>query len=128
MAVAVMTKRGGNSSRMPRALRARVEALLLENYAYMDSPVFRQRGIEKQLFTFDIEPEQERSSIAHHARRAHALQADRAGDVAVELSNRAGADARLGREPARRRVARAARALALPVPLRDRGPHRPSIE
>ncbi|HEX3356544.1 MAG TPA: sigma-70 family RNA polymerase sigma factor, partial [Tepidisphaeraceae bacterium] len=36
-----------------RALRARVEELLLENYAFMDSPVFRRKNIEKELFTFE---------------------------------------------------------------------------
>ncbi len=44
--------------RVPRALRARVEPLLTENYAYMDSPVFRRKYIEAELFTFNegIEP------------------------------------------------------------------------
>jgi RNA polymerase sigma factor (sigma-70 family) len=37
-------------------MRARVEALLAENYAFMDSPIFKQRGIEKQLFDFEVEP------------------------------------------------------------------------
>jgi len=39
--------------RVPRALRARVEPLLAENYAFMDSPVFRRRSLEAELFTFD---------------------------------------------------------------------------
>src|SRR5678815_3229342 len=38
---------------IPRALRARAEALLAENYAYMDSPIFKQRGLEAQLFEFE---------------------------------------------------------------------------
>ena len=42
--------------RVPRALRARVEPLLLENYAFMDSPVFRRRGIERELFDEGAEP------------------------------------------------------------------------
>ncbi len=42
---------------VPRALRARVEALLLENYAYMDSPIFRRRNIERELFTFENDHE-----------------------------------------------------------------------
>src|SRR6478672_3049417 len=41
------------SEAIPRAMRARVEALLEENYAFMDSPVFKQRNIEKQLFAFE---------------------------------------------------------------------------
>jgi hypothetical protein len=44
------------SSPVPRALRARIEPLLLENYAYMDSPVFKERSIEAQLFTENPEP------------------------------------------------------------------------
>ncbi len=45
------------ASPVPRLLRQRVEALLLENYAFMDSPVFRQKNIEKELFDFEKEPE-----------------------------------------------------------------------
>jgi RNA polymerase sigma factor (sigma-70 family) len=45
-----------SNGRVPRALRARVEALLAENYAFMESPVFKQRGIEKELFNFEVEP------------------------------------------------------------------------
>src|SRR5438105_2979589 len=40
-------------ARIPRALRERAEALLAENYAYMDSPIFKQRGLEGQLFEFE---------------------------------------------------------------------------
>jgi RNA polymerase primary sigma factor len=46
-----------SNGRVPRAMRARVESLLAENYAFMDSPVFKQRGIEKQLFDFEVEPQ-----------------------------------------------------------------------
>src|SRR4051812_45256987 len=42
---------------IPRALREKAEALLEENYAFMDSPTFKQRGIEKQLFDFEVEPQ-----------------------------------------------------------------------
>jgi RNA polymerase primary sigma factor len=59
MATAVMEKPKivlRSNGRVPRALRARVEALLAENYAFMDSPVFKTRGIEKQLFDFEVEP------------------------------------------------------------------------
>src|SRR3954464_8472198 len=38
---------------IPRALRAQAEAILLENYAFMDSEVYKQRGIEAQLFEFE---------------------------------------------------------------------------
>jgi RNA polymerase primary sigma factor len=42
---------------VPRALRARVEPLLEENYAFMDSPAFRRRNIERDLFTFEQDNE-----------------------------------------------------------------------
>ena len=42
---------------IPRALRQKVEGLLEESYAFMDSPVFRQKNIEKELFDFDAEPQ-----------------------------------------------------------------------
>jgi len=45
------------SAPVPKALRQRVETLLLENFAFMDSPIFRERNIEKQLFDFEHEPE-----------------------------------------------------------------------
>src|SRR4051794_24021715 len=41
------------SEAIPRAMRAKVEALLEENYAFMDSPLFKQRSLEKQLFAFE---------------------------------------------------------------------------
>jgi RNA polymerase sigma factor (sigma-70 family) len=42
---------------VPRALRERVEPLLLESYAFMDSPIFKKRGIERELFDFEVEPQ-----------------------------------------------------------------------
>jgi RNA polymerase sigma factor (sigma-70 family) len=44
------------SSPVPRALRARVEPLLEENFAHMDSTVFKQRNIETELFSDNPEP------------------------------------------------------------------------
>jgi RNA polymerase sigma factor (sigma-70 family) len=38
-------------------MRARVEPLLEESYAFMDSPIFLEKGIEKQLFDFEVEPQ-----------------------------------------------------------------------
>jgi len=38
---------------IPRELRRRVEALLEENYAFMDSPMYRRRGVEAELFAFE---------------------------------------------------------------------------
>src|SRR2546428_6379724 len=39
--------------RIPRMMRQKVEALVQENYAFMDSPVFKQRNIERELFSFE---------------------------------------------------------------------------
>ena len=50
---AVMKKTPQRAKPVPRALRERAEQLLAENYAYMDSPIFKQRGIEKELFSFE---------------------------------------------------------------------------
>src|SRR5688572_13287587 len=47
---------GTRATPIPRVLRQKVEALLEESYAFMDSPIFKQRGIEKELFDFDKEP------------------------------------------------------------------------
>ena len=44
------------SSPVPRALRARVEPLLEENYAFMDSEVFKQKDVETVLFSENPEP------------------------------------------------------------------------
>lgn len=44
------------SSPVPRVLRQRVEPLLEENYAFMDSPVFKQRNFEAELFSDNPEP------------------------------------------------------------------------
>jgi RNA polymerase primary sigma factor len=38
---------------IPRALRARAEQILAENYPFMDSETFKQRGLEQSLFDFD---------------------------------------------------------------------------
>ncbi len=44
------------ASPVPRALRAKVEPLLLESYAFMDSPVYKQKNIERELFDY-VEPQ-----------------------------------------------------------------------
>jgi len=57
MAVELMSKRSATKKgSVSKAVAKRVEELLAGNYAYMDSPIFAQKGIEKQLFTFDQEP------------------------------------------------------------------------
>jgi len=43
------------SAPIPKALRAQVEPLVEQPYAFMDSPIYRQAGIEKTLFE-DAEP------------------------------------------------------------------------
>jgi len=40
-----------------RVLRQQIEPLLLENYAFMDSSIFRRKNAEKELFTEDAERE-----------------------------------------------------------------------
>jgi RNA polymerase sigma factor (sigma-70 family) len=47
----------GREPALSKAVAQRAEALLAANYAFMDSPVFRQRGIEKELFTFEEQHE-----------------------------------------------------------------------
>jgi len=43
---------------IPRMLRKQAEEYLALPFAYMESPVFKQRNIEQELFTFDDhEPE-----------------------------------------------------------------------
>src|SRR4051812_704992 len=60
MATATMTKRPSApapvAAPIPRALRAQAEGYLALNYAFMDSPIYKQRGIEKELFDFEHEP------------------------------------------------------------------------
>jgi RNA polymerase sigma factor (sigma-70 family) len=52
MAVATRRKSELNRTpRVPKAIRERVEGLLTENYAFMDSPAFRRKHIEADLFS-----------------------------------------------------------------------------
>jgi RNA polymerase sigma factor (sigma-70 family) len=41
---------------IPRVLRQKVETIMNESYAFMDSPIFQRKDIEQELFTFDVEP------------------------------------------------------------------------
>ena len=50
-----LLRRGRLRSRVHSA--SRVETLLAETLAFMDSPIFKQKNIEKELFDFDHEPE-----------------------------------------------------------------------
>ena len=42
---------------IPRALRQRAEELLQENYAFMDSPIFRRKNIDTELYAEGAERE-----------------------------------------------------------------------
>src|SRR5687767_7262717 len=57
MATTAVAKQTKRSERIPKALREQVERLLLENFAYMDSPVFRRKLIERDLFELEAEPQ-----------------------------------------------------------------------
>jgi len=56
-AIAAVEKKQNRKERVPKALRERVERLLLENFAFMDSPVFRRKHIERDLFEVEVEPQ-----------------------------------------------------------------------
>ncbi len=51
-----MTSAPKRATPIPKAMRAKAEAILLGNYAFMDSPVFLERGLEHKLFS-EGEPE-----------------------------------------------------------------------
>src|SRR5450432_4207044 len=57
MATMTKTKPQRRQAPVPRSTRERVTRLLEENYAYMDSPTFRRKHVEEELFTEDAERE-----------------------------------------------------------------------
>ena len=58
MATMMATKGSGSTGvSIPRAMRQKVEALIGESYAFMDSPIFLQKNIEHDLFDFESEPQ-----------------------------------------------------------------------
>src|SRR2546421_7435609 len=58
MAIATISRKTDKrAAPVPRALRQQAEALLEENYAFMDSPIFRQKHIETDLFSFEHDRE-----------------------------------------------------------------------
>ena len=58
MAIMTLSRQSVRSAaRLPRTLRDRVESILSEGYAYMDSPIFRRKHLERTLFAQDAEPE-----------------------------------------------------------------------
>jgi len=54
MAIELMNKRSASKkvTSVPKSVLQSVEAILAGNYAFMDSPVFKNRNIERELFTF----------------------------------------------------------------------------
>jgi len=58
MAQTVMINRAAaRPAPIPRAMRQKVEGLLEQSYAYMDSPLFQNKDIEKELFQLGSEPQ-----------------------------------------------------------------------
>lgn len=54
MATMTAVKNVKTSAKLPKALRQRVEQLLAEDFAYMDSPQFKRKGIEQELFAEEV--------------------------------------------------------------------------
>ncbi|MDB5292669.1 MAG: hypothetical protein JWL69_3910, partial [Phycisphaerales bacterium] len=46
------TRVASSATPIPRSMRQKVEEILKESYAFMDSPIFEQKEIEKELFDF----------------------------------------------------------------------------
>jgi len=42
---------------IPRGTRQKVETIMKETYAFMDSPIFERKDIEQELFSFEHEPQ-----------------------------------------------------------------------
>ena len=61
MATEMLTKKitikNASPKKASRALTAQVEPLVQVTYAFMNSPIFAERNIEKQLFTFEADQE-----------------------------------------------------------------------
>jgi len=58
--MATMTMSGRSavqSTTIPRAMRQKVEQILQESYAFMDTPLFARKNIEEELYNFDKEPQ-----------------------------------------------------------------------
>src|SRR5437868_611878 len=48
---------GTYGTTIPRAMRQKVEALIQESYAFMDSPIFQRKNIEEEMYDLEIEPQ-----------------------------------------------------------------------
>jgi RNA polymerase sigma factor (sigma-70 family) len=58
MAVEMLSKKGATrKGAVSKAVAERVESILTASYAFMDSPIFKHKNIEKELFTFDDQQE-----------------------------------------------------------------------
>ncbi|HEY7116099.1 MAG TPA: sigma-70 family RNA polymerase sigma factor [Tepidisphaeraceae bacterium] len=58
MAVELASKRSATrKGSVPKAVAVRVEEILAQNYGFMDSPIFKHKNIEKELFTFEDDAE-----------------------------------------------------------------------
>jgi len=55
MATAMASKT--KSTTISRSLRQKVDGVIEENYAFMDSPIFHRKSIEEELFDFENEPQ-----------------------------------------------------------------------
>jgi RNA polymerase sigma factor (sigma-70 family) len=55
MATLAMSK--AKTTTIPRSMRQKVEVLVDENYAFMDSPIYHRKNIEAELFDFENEPQ-----------------------------------------------------------------------
>jgi RNA polymerase sigma factor (sigma-70 family) len=54
--MAISFKASSNGTQVPRATRQKVEEILQESFAYMDSPLFAQKNLEAELFNMEKEP------------------------------------------------------------------------
>jgi len=58
MATMTMSARSNvQGTTVPRAMRQKVEQILKESYAFMDTPLFARKDIEEELFNFEHEPQ-----------------------------------------------------------------------
>jgi len=52
-----MNRAAARAVAIPRSMRQKVEELMLQSYAFMDSPIFNRKEIEKELFDLTAEPQ-----------------------------------------------------------------------
>src|SRR5258706_912818 len=54
--MAISLKASSNGTQVPRATRQKVEEILQDSFAYMDTPLFAQKNLEAELFNMAKEP------------------------------------------------------------------------